>query len=74
MTHPYKSVPVRPSEITPKDVYLSRRDFIKAAGVIAGSVALAACAPEVADSGDGAAPASDRPTFTDELGDMANTF
>ena len=27
MTHPYKSVPVRSSEITPKDVYLSRRDF-----------------------------------------------
>ena len=31
------------SEITPKQVYLSRRDFIKAAGVVAGSVALAAC-------------------------------
>jgi len=31
------------SEITPKEVYLSRRDFIKAAGVIAGSVALTAC-------------------------------
>jgi sulfoxide reductase catalytic subunit YedY len=31
------------SEITPKQVYLSRRDFIKAAGVIAGSVSLAAC-------------------------------
>ena len=31
------------SEITPKQVYLSRRDFIKAAGVIAGSVLLSAC-------------------------------
>lgn len=31
------------SEITPKQTYLSRRDFIKAAGVVAGSVALAAC-------------------------------
>ena len=31
------------SEITPKNVYLSRRDFMRAAGVIAGSVALAAC-------------------------------
>jgi len=74
MTHPYKSIPVRSSEITPKEVYLSRRDFMKAAGVIAGSVALAACAPEIADGGDAAAPASDRPTFTDELGDMANTY
>ena len=31
------------SEITPKNVYLSRRQFIKAAGVIAGSLTLAAC-------------------------------
>lgn len=31
------------SEITPKQVYLSRREFIKAAGIIAGSVALASC-------------------------------
>ena len=31
------------AEITPKQVYLSRRDFITAAGVIAGSMALAAC-------------------------------
>ncbi len=34
------------SEITPKHIYLSRRDFIKSAGVIAGSIALAACAPD----------------------------
>lgn len=31
------------SEITPKDVYLSRRAFMRAAGVIAGSLTLAAC-------------------------------
>lgn len=31
------------SEITSKEVYLSRREFIRAAGVIAGSVSLAAC-------------------------------
>jgi len=40
-----KFKPVPQSEITPKHAYLSRRDFIKAAGVIAGSIALAACAP-----------------------------
>lgn len=31
------------SEITPKHAYITRRDFIKAMGVIAGSVALTAC-------------------------------
>ena len=39
----YKSIPIKPSEITPRSLYLSRRDFIKAAGVVAGSMALAAC-------------------------------
>ena len=33
--------------ITPKQIYLSRRDFIKAAGVIGGSLILAACAPSI---------------------------
>ena len=46
MNNPYKSIPVKPSEITPKQVYLSRREFIKAAGLVAGTIALAACAPE----------------------------
>jgi sulfoxide reductase catalytic subunit YedY len=44
MTRPaYPRIPA--SEITPRQVYLSRRDFIKAAGVLAGSVSLAACGP-----------------------------
>lgn len=69
-----KSVPIKPSEITPKHVYLSRREFIKAAGFVAGSVALAACAPSIvskarSDSGD-----TPVPTLTDELGDPVNTF
>lgn len=71
MNNPYKSIPVRSSEITPKDVYLSRRDFIKAAGVIAGSAALAACAPaEVEET----SPAPTFPALTDELGDPANAY
>jgi methionine sulfoxide reductase catalytic subunit len=53
MNNKFKSIPVRPSEITPKDAYLSRRDFMKAAGVIAGSMALAACVPA---SGEESAP------------------
>lgn len=73
MSNPFKSVPVRSSEITPKQAYLSRRDFIKAAGVVAGSMALAACAPDVAESTD--APVVDASLLkTDELGDSANTF
>jgi hypothetical protein len=38
---------IRSSGFAPKDSNLSRRDFIKVAGVFAGSVALAACAPQV---------------------------
>ena len=72
MSHRFKSVPVRSSEITPKEVYLSRRDFIKAAGVVAGSMALAACAPDAAESTS--APQFNGPTLNDELGDPANTL
>ncbi len=38
-----KNQTIPSSEITPKNVYLSRRQFIQAAGVIAGSLTLAAC-------------------------------
>lgn len=73
MRNLYKSLPVRSSEITPKDVYLSRRDFIKAAGVIAGSVALAACAPGVVEE-TSPAPAQSFSALSDELGDPANAY
>lgn len=46
MQNHYKSVPVLSSEITPYTLYLSRRDFLKAAGIAAGSALLAACAPK----------------------------
>ena len=74
MSNPYKSVPVRSSEITPKETYLSRRDFIKAAGVVAGSMALAACAPEVAELTPETLAVDAGPAIKDELGDSANTF
>jgi sulfoxide reductase catalytic subunit YedY len=74
MSHPYKSVPVKSWEITPKDVYLSRRDFIKAAGVIAGSLTLAACAPEAATEEPGNAAPLPTSGATDELGNPVNTF
>lgn len=61
----YKSVPVRSSEITPYSQYLSRRDFLKAAGILTGSALLAACAPKVAES---VVPAGEA------LVDVPNTF
>lgn len=73
MNNPFISIPVRSSEITPKQAYLSRRDFIKAAGVVAGSIALAACAPDVMESAE--IPSVDAGSVkTDELGDPANSF
>jgi sulfoxide reductase catalytic subunit YedY len=70
---------IKSSEITPKQAYLSRRDFIKAAGVMAGSMALAACAPGIAQQAPGS---SLLPTPSDlaislkkdELGNQVNSF
>ena len=72
MDNRFKSIPVLPSEITPKSLYLSRRDFIKAAGLAAGSALLAACAPQV--TATPSAPAPQANGQTDELGDPVNTF
>ena len=67
-----KSVAVKSSEITPYSQYLSRRDFLKAAGIMTGSALLAACAP----GGTEATEAMDVPTSnqTDEFGDPVNSF
>src|SRR5512138_3040312 len=46
VTDIYRSVPIKSSEITPYSSYLSRREFIKAAGLLTGSALLAACAPK----------------------------
>ncbi len=73
MSNLFKSIPVRSSEITPKQTYLSRRDFIKAAGLTAGAALLTACAPSAADLPENREPV---PTSnaTDELGDPVNTY
>jgi len=77
MTDKFKSIPVLSSEITPKSIYLSRRDFLKAAGIVTGTALLAACAPKVseqaADPGT-EAPAPSSAGKVDELGDPANAF
>jgi sulfoxide reductase catalytic subunit YedY len=77
MTEHYRSPAIKSSEITPKHVYLSRRDFIKAAGVVAGSVALAACAPQIAQTAQPPLPTPGNAATgkkTDELGDPVNSF
>jgi sulfoxide reductase catalytic subunit YedY len=72
-------VKIHPSEITPEQVYLSRRAFIKSFGVLAaGAMALAACArepellPPTETTTAEPTPAQEIPL--DELGDPANTF
>jgi len=74
MTNKYKSIPVKSSEITPRSLYLSRRDFLKAAGLATGSALLAACTPKATAT---AAPESNVTAFPvkkDEFGDPANSF
>ena len=76
MNDQYKSVPVKSSEITPHSLYLSRRDFLKAAGIVTGTALLAACAPSAtgtaAPAGEAGAPSSSNEK--DELGDPVNTL
>ena len=76
MTTKFKSPPIDPSEITPEPVYLSRRDILKAMGIVTASAALlAACAPDLPETNGVGAPA-DLPegSSTDEMGDAVNTF
>jgi sulfoxide reductase catalytic subunit YedY len=41
----YRSVPLRPEEITPKHLYQTRRQFLKQMGVVGLGALLASCAP-----------------------------
>ena len=78
MTEKFKSIPVLSSEITSKSLYLSRRDFLKAAGIATGTALLAACAPNVSEQAAGPSPEAPAPSSssgnTDELGDPLNSF
>jgi sulfoxide reductase catalytic subunit YedY len=74
MNKTYQSVRIKSSEITPKSLYLSRRDFLKAAGIVTGSALLAACAPTAVSSGGTAVPTHLGSNKTDELGSAVNSF
>jgi len=75
---------IKSSEITPEQLYLSRRQFMRAAGALtAGSIWLAACkGNEIPSPGSGESiaspvPGADTPEsdrLMDELGDPANRF
>jgi len=75
MNH-YRSVPIQASEITPYSLYLNRRDFLKAAGIAAGSALLAACVPQagVSPEAEEESPATYTGAQTDELGNPLNSF
>lgn len=74
MDDPYKSVPIRSSEITPKSLYLSRRDFMKTAGAVAATTLLAACAPGLATGSLPTPTGLSVSQKTDELGDPLNSY
>jgi len=75
MKNIHKPVPIKSSEITPYSTYLSRRDFLKAAGVLTGSALLAACTPRVIETSIPKAASTVTPLVkTDEFGDPLTSF
>ena len=75
MSKKYKSVPVKSSEITPEDVYLNRREFLKAMGIVTASAALlAACAPNLPEDPETTNTEEYMGARTDELGDEINSY
>lgn len=67
------STPVKSYEITSYSQYLSRREFLKAAGIFAGSTMMAACTPK-SDSGSEASSTPISSGQKDEFGDPTTSF
>jgi sulfoxide reductase catalytic subunit YedY len=74
---------IRSSEITPEQVYLSRREFMKMGALASGMLLLASCSPAIStgvpDSGQNTTESSGgaftgQSQLKDELGDAANTY
>ncbi len=76
MTHRdwFKSVPVSPAEITPEHVYLNRRQFLQAMGLVGATALLAACAPGSSAAQQTPPPDLKASAQTDELGDALNAY
>jgi sulfoxide reductase catalytic subunit YedY len=62
------------SEITSKEVFLSRRDFMKAAGIAGAGALLAACAPGAPTEATPAAPLADVPNSFEEITNYNNYY
>lgn len=76
-TEQFTSIPIKPSEITPEHVYLSRREFIKMMGLAGAGALLAACTGQLVTP---QAPATTEPpdlhvsAQTDELGNPLTPY
>ena len=82
----YKSVPVRPSEITPEHIYLNRRHFLKSMGILGvGALLAAACGISEdqqtasatkagSPAGTGSSESTPSGTTASELSDTPNTY
>ena len=62
------------SQITPQNVYLSRRDFMKAAGIAGAGALLAACAPSLATESAPASPSADTPNSLEDITNYNNYY
>ena len=64
------------AEVTPKSVFLSRRELMRNAGLLAGGLALAACVPEKFVDSNPTAINADDPIkkYSDDMDSSANTF
>ncbi|MGD0612503.1 MAG: protein-methionine-sulfoxide reductase catalytic subunit MsrP [Anaerolineales bacterium] len=70
-----RHVGVPSSEITPEAVFLSRRQFLKVAGVVSATAFLAACGVKITAAGGPPSRApTTTPVLTDELGGPANSI
>lgn len=73
-------IKIHSSEITPEEIYLNRRQFMKAGVLAIGAAALAACGVTSGQPTAGPTGASEQETLpsagvqTDELGDPLNSF
>ena len=69
----YHSVPIQPGEVTPKNIYNSRRQFLKQMGVVGMGALLASCAPQ--GFSDNTLPEEIPSDFgTDELGNSLTSY
>jgi len=73
----FRTIPVRPSEITPEHVYLNRRQFLKAMGIVSAGALIAvtrAASGRQAKTQNSMPPDLQPSAKTDELGNPLNTL